>query len=79
MDGISERDVQVTIVRIAIEEILEKTIDPHSHVCTCERICVEITCLCNRERCSRATATMAVAGRDCTMFEITLRIDIRYQ
>lgn len=44
MDGIGEEDVQVTIVRIAIEEILEKAIDPHpnAQVHVCERVYVRV-------------------------------------
>lgn len=75
---------QVTIVRIAIEEILEKAIDPlvfHVRACTYIRICmcVQITCSCEHtcEVLSRATAI--IAGRDGTTFKTTLRIDIRYQ
>jgi len=87
MDGIGEGDEQVTIVRFAIEEILEKAIDPHPHTRACVRarvnVCIriEITCSCgNRERClvrSLPWRTVLLVGT--VLFETTLRIDIRYQ
>lgn len=90
MDRIGEGDEQVTIVRIAIEDILEKVIDPQALEPVSESVCVcaQITCRCgytcsSRERCPLVRPppwrARAFAARDCTMFETTLWIDIRYQ
>lgn len=57
IDRIGGGNEQVTIVRFAIEEILERVIDPHPHALqVCVRahvnvcICVEITCPCGQSR-----------------------------
>lgn len=83
---------QVTIVRIAIEEILEEAILVFDHrvrayVCVRTRAYKYTRVYKSRMRANtqvqgalvRPPPWRIAAGRDYTVFETTLRIDIRYQ